>query len=141
MYFLIIIKTNLLTLFRWTRLLTVSVITTFSLMIRKFKLLLPNHIAKNLIFSLGFIQAAINNISMVSMLFLLSGPTERLFIRLVSEFEIKTIIKIYLAIEFLLKAKKRFHLKPNYVLMDSFYPAAKLLRTGHKLKRHWISKI
>ena len=34
----------------------------------------PNLIAKNLIFSLGFIQAAISNISMVSMLFLLSGP-------------------------------------------------------------------
>ena len=49
--------------------------------------------------------------------------------------------KIDLAIELLLEAKRRYHLKPNYVLMDSFYPAAKLLRTVHKLKWHWISKI
>ena len=49
--------------------------------------------------------------------------------------------KIDLAIELLLEAKRRYHLKPNYVLMDSFYPAAKLLKTVHKLKWHWISKI
>lgn len=49
--------------------------------------------------------------------------------------------KIDLAIELLLEAKRRYHLKPNYVLMDSFYPAAKLLRTVHKLKWHWISKL
>lgn len=49
--------------------------------------------------------------------------------------------KIDLAIELLLQAKRIYHLKPNYVLMDSFYPAAKLLRTVHKLKWHWISKI
>ncbi len=49
--------------------------------------------------------------------------------------------KIDLAIELLLEAKRRYHLKPNYVLMDSFYPAAKLLRTVRKLKWHWISKI
>ena len=49
--------------------------------------------------------------------------------------------KIDLAIELLLEAKRRYHLKPDYVLMDSFYPAAKLLKTVHKLKWHWISKI
>lgn len=49
--------------------------------------------------------------------------------------------KIDLAIELLLEAKKKYQLKPDYVLMDSFYPAAKLLRTVRKLKLHWISKI
>ena len=49
--------------------------------------------------------------------------------------------KIDLAIELLKEAKKKYHLKPDYVLMDSFYSAAKLLRTVHRLKLHWISKI
>lgn len=49
--------------------------------------------------------------------------------------------KIDLAIELLLEAKRKYHLKPNYLLMDSFYPAAKLLRTVHKLKWTWIAKI
>jgi hypothetical protein len=49
--------------------------------------------------------------------------------------------KIDLAIELLLETKKKHQLKPDYVLMDSFYSAAKLLKTVRKLKLHWISKI
>lgn len=49
--------------------------------------------------------------------------------------------KIDLAIELLLEAKKKFHLKPSYVLMDSFYPAAKLLKVINKSKWLWIAKI
>jgi len=32
-------------------------------------------------------------------------------------------------------------LKPDYILMDSFYAAAKLLRVIRKLKWHWIAKL
>lgn len=46
--------------------------------------------------------------------------------------------KIDLAIELLAEAKR---IKPDYVLMDSFYPAAKLLRALRKLKFNWISKL
>jgi hypothetical protein len=49
--------------------------------------------------------------------------------------------KIDLAIELLLEAKRRYHLKPSYLLMDSFYSAAKLLKAIHKLRLHWISKL
>jgi len=49
--------------------------------------------------------------------------------------------KIDLAIELLLEAKKKFHLKPSYVLMDSFYSAAKLLKVINKIKWLWISKL
>ncbi|MEW6654979.1 MAG: transposase, partial [Bacteroidota bacterium] len=49
--------------------------------------------------------------------------------------------KIDLAIELLLEAKRKFHLKPAYVLMDSFYPAAKLLKVINKSKWFWIVKL
>lgn len=49
--------------------------------------------------------------------------------------------RIDLAIELLLFAQRTYHIKPDYVLMDSFYSAAKLLRIIRKLKWHWISKI
>ena len=81
---------------------------------------------------------------MVLMLSLLSTPipTSRdypLGFRIWNKNDNKT--KIDLAIELLLEAKMRYHLKPNYVFIDSFYSAAKLLKTVHKLKWHWISKI
>jgi hypothetical protein len=49
--------------------------------------------------------------------------------------------RIDLAIELLHESQRKYHLKTNYVLMDSFYSAAKLLRAIHKLKLHWISKL
>lgn len=49
--------------------------------------------------------------------------------------------KIDLAIELLLETQRKYHIKPDYVLMDSFYPAAKLLKTIRKLKWNWIAKI
>jgi len=52
--------------------------------------------------------------------------------------------RIDLAIELLLFAQRTYHIKPDYVLMDSFYSAARheeLLRIIRKLKWYWISKI
>jgi len=49
--------------------------------------------------------------------------------------------RLDLAIEILKQAKKTLKIKPDYVLMDSFYAAAKLLRCIHKLKWHWIAKL
>jgi Transposase DDE domain len=49
--------------------------------------------------------------------------------------------KIDLAMELLKDAKKTYKVKPSYVLMDSFYPAAKLLKLIRKFGWHWIAKI
>ncbi|MHB8580206.1 MAG: transposase [Ignavibacteriaceae bacterium] len=49
--------------------------------------------------------------------------------------------KIDLAMELLNEAKKIFKVKPSYVLMDSFYPAAKLLKLIRKFRWQWIAKI
>jgi len=49
--------------------------------------------------------------------------------------------KIDLAMELLKEAQKQYHLKPSYVLMDAFYPAAKLVKVIRKLSWHWIAKI
>jgi hypothetical protein len=49
--------------------------------------------------------------------------------------------RLDLAIEILKQAKKTLKIKPDYILMDSFYAAAKLLRCIRKLKWHWIAKL
>ena len=49
--------------------------------------------------------------------------------------------KIDLAMELLMDAKKLYNTKPSYVLMDSFYPAAKLLKLIRKFRWQWIAKI
>jgi len=49
--------------------------------------------------------------------------------------------RIDLAMEMLKDAKSIYKLNPDYVLMDSFYPAAKLLKLIRKFKWHWIAKI
>ncbi len=49
--------------------------------------------------------------------------------------------KIDLAMEILSDAKKFWKIKPEYVLMDSFYPAAKLLKRIREYGWHWIAKI
>ena len=49
--------------------------------------------------------------------------------------------KIDLAMELLQNAKKIYKIKPKYVLMDSFYPAAKLVKLIRKFSWHWIAKI
>jgi hypothetical protein len=49
--------------------------------------------------------------------------------------------KIDLAMELLKNAKKIYKIKPKYVLMDSFYPAAKLVKLIRKFSWHWIAKI
>jgi len=49
--------------------------------------------------------------------------------------------KIDLAMELLTEAMKIYKIKPGYVLMDSFYPAAKLLKMIRKFGWHWIAKI
>ncbi len=49
--------------------------------------------------------------------------------------------RIDLAMELLKDAKEFYKIKPNYVLMDSFYPAAKLLKMIRRFRWHWISKI
>jgi hypothetical protein len=49
--------------------------------------------------------------------------------------------KIDLAMELLQDAKKIYKIKPTYVLMDSFYPAAKLVKLIRKFSWHWIAKI
>ena len=49
--------------------------------------------------------------------------------------------KIDLAMELLNEAKKTYKTKPSYVLMDSFYPAAKLLKLIRKFRWQWIAKI
>lgn len=49
--------------------------------------------------------------------------------------------RLDLAMEILKEAKKTHKIKPDYVLMDSFYAAAKLLRLIRKLKWHWIAKL
>lgn|SRR5271157_437139 len=49
--------------------------------------------------------------------------------------------KIDLAMEILKDAKNIYKLSPDYVLMDSFYPAAKLLKLIRRFKWHWIAKI
>jgi len=38
-------------------------------------------------------------------------------------------------------AKKIYKITPSYVLMDSFYPAAKLVKVIRKYSWHWIAKI
>ena len=43
--------------------------------------------------------------------------------------------------EILNDAKKNCKPNPKYVLMDSFYPAAKLLKLIRKFKWYWITKI
>jgi len=80
---------------------------------------------------------------MESTLSLLSGPDGKtrypLAFRIWNKDNKKT--KIDLAIELLLEAKRIHHIKSDYVLMDSFYPAAKLLKTIRKLNWQWIAKI
>jgi len=49
--------------------------------------------------------------------------------------------RIDLAMELLDDAKKYYKINPDYVLMDSFYPAAKLLKRIRKYRWHWIAKI
>jgi hypothetical protein len=49
--------------------------------------------------------------------------------------------KIDLAMEILADAKKYWRIKPDYALMDSFYPAEKLLKRIRKYGWHWIAKI
>jgi hypothetical protein len=49
--------------------------------------------------------------------------------------------KIDLAMELLNEAKKIYKIKPSYVLMDSFYPAAKLLKMIRRFRWQWIAKI
>ncbi len=49
--------------------------------------------------------------------------------------------RIDLAMEILKEAKNTYKLKPDYVLMDSFYPAAKLLKLIRRFRWHWIAKI
>ena len=49
--------------------------------------------------------------------------------------------KIDLAMELLKEAKKTYKIRPSYVLMDSFYPAAKLLKLIRKFRWQWIAKI
>lgn len=49
--------------------------------------------------------------------------------------------KIDLAMELLNDAKKIYQIKLGYLLMDSFYPAAKLLKLIRKFRWHWIAKI
>jgi hypothetical protein len=49
--------------------------------------------------------------------------------------------RIDLAMEILKDAKKFYKINPDYVLMDSFYPAAKLLNLIRKFRWHWIAKI
>lgn len=53
----------------------------------------------------------------------------------------KTKSRIDLAMDILKDAKKFYKVNPDYVLMDSFYPAAKLLKLIRKLRWHWIAKI
>jgi hypothetical protein len=55
--------------------------------------------------------------------------------------EKKTRTRLDLAMEILKDAKKIYKLNPDYVLMDSFYAAAKLLKRIKKLKWHWIAKL
>lgn len=49
--------------------------------------------------------------------------------------------KIDLAMELLNDAKNIYQIRTCYVLMDSFYPAAKLLKLIRKFRWHWIAKI
>ncbi|MFH0988764.1 MAG: transposase [bacterium] len=49
--------------------------------------------------------------------------------------------KIDLAMELLKDAKQLYKIKPSYVLMDSFYPAAKLLKVIRSYSWQWIAKI
>lgn len=49
--------------------------------------------------------------------------------------------RLDLAIAIFKQAKKTPKIKPGYVLMDSFYAAAKLLRCVRKLKWQWIAKL
>ncbi len=49
--------------------------------------------------------------------------------------------RLDLAMEILKEIKKIHKIKPDYVLMDSFYGAAKLLKLIRKLKWHWIAKL
>lgn len=49
--------------------------------------------------------------------------------------------RIDLAIDILKEARTFYKVKPDYVLMDSFYPAAKLLKLIRKFRWHWIAKI
>lgn len=49
--------------------------------------------------------------------------------------------KIDLAMELLKEAKNTYKIRPSYVLMDSFYPAAKLLKLVRKFHWRWIAKI
>jgi len=49
--------------------------------------------------------------------------------------------RIDLAMDILKEAKTFYKVNPDYVLMDSFYPAAKLLKLIRKLRWHWIAKI
>ncbi len=43
--------------------------------------------------------------------------------------------------ELLKDAKKIYTSTPSYVLMDSFYPAAKLLKLIRKFSWHWICNV
>lgn len=49
--------------------------------------------------------------------------------------------KIDLAMELLKDAKEIYKITPRFVLMDSFYPAAKLVKLIRKFSWHWIAKI
>lgn len=49
--------------------------------------------------------------------------------------------RIDLAMDILKEAKSFYKLNPDYVLMDSFYPAAKILKQIRKFRWHWIAKI
>jgi len=61
--------------------------------------------------------------------------------RLWNKKEKKTKTRLDLAMEILKDAKKIYKLKPDYVLMDSFYAAAKLLKKIRRLKWNWIAKL
>lgn len=52
-----------------------------------------------------------------------------------------TKTKIDLAMDLLKDAKKIYTITPSYVMMDSFYPAAKLVKVIRKYSWHWIAKI
>jgi hypothetical protein len=52
-----------------------------------------------------------------------------------------TKTKIDLAMDLLKDAKNIYKITPSYVPMDSFYPAAKLVKVIRKYSWHWIAKI
>lgn len=91
-----------------------------------------------------YFHQATDNISMASTLYLLFGLTVTpvrfpIGFRIWNKNDKRT--KIDLAMELLKDAKKIYNIKPGFVLMDSFYPAAKLLKLIRKFQWQWIAKI